>query len=213
MGTEHTDENGNKTFTFPRGNPKVTPKDPEPNPNTKVYAGHTITLDHNWFFEVSGPEFDQSKYSIKFKSLQDARDEIDKRKTDTSKIEAKKVSIHLIVLDEHGERCVIERINRTTSEVSGVTTDLFYPNVEWIREALSRRRKLQSEIATISDTLKKFQVSKSMGYGRIDTENYALRVEKLRNEFQEKTREALNTKLEAVGSADNDTNDTPNSAA
>jgi len=154
------------------------------------YNSHLISLKSNWEFAVTGPEFDDAKYVISFKSLTDAKSEIDKRVSETQKLAAKNVSFSALVLDANGTPKRIEKIDRRTSEVLNIETRSFYPNIEWIKEALQRRTQLVSTIKTIDDALKDFQLSKTVGYGRIDAENYAQKVQSLKNDLKEKTAQA-----------------------
>jgi hypothetical protein len=169
---------------------------------TKLYSGHTITLTPNWDFAVSGPEFDkdESKYSIQFKSLDAAKAEIEKRTSETKKLQAKNVSFELKILNEKGEPKTATRINRQNSELTGtLDTSHFYPNVDWIKEAILRQVKLNQEIHTIDQALRPFRMSKSVGYGRMDAEVYALKVQSITKNFNELVEKAKSqNKLEAV---------------
>jgi hypothetical protein len=173
-------------------------------PNVKIYINHKIELNpRSWEFTVSGPEFDDLKYKMSFKSYQAAREEIEKRVSETNKMAAKNISFSLSVLDANGSNVVVSRINRTTSELSGLTTKQFYPNVSWVREALQKRKALASELKNIENALRPVEMINTLGWGgRIEADSYGRVVEKLNAEFTEKTKIANEaaTPKEAVSS-------------
>lgn len=158
----------------------------------KPYFGHTIKFSaKDWNFSVSGPEFDGQKYKIAFESFTAAKEEIEKRVTETKKIEAKNVSFNLRVINANGEVQGLTRINRATGELAGLSTREFYPNVDWIREAIRRRERLMAETTELDKAIKPFECRREVSYGRIDAESYARKVEQLKAAFAEKTRLAL----------------------
>lgn len=162
----------------------------QPQTNEKPYRNHKIILKDNWEFAVEGPEFDDSKYKIRFASYQAAREEIDKRVKDTEMLAAKNVKLDVKVSNAHGNIVLVTRINRQSGDLAGVTTKYVYPPVLWIRESLFRLDKLTSEAEQIRRSLKEFEISSSRGYGRIDADEYARIVMNFQRELDEATKKA-----------------------
>ncbi len=166
---------------------------------TKPYLGHEITLQPNWTFSVIGPEFEETnkRYAIQFKSLEDARAEIDKRISDTQKLRLKNIKLDLKLLSDRGEIVEVTKIDRREGNISA-GSDL-YPNVPWVSEALKRLNVLRNETNTIEDSLRKIKISHRRGYGRIDADDYPRKVEELILEAKtqtDKAREMQRLKIE-----------------
>lgn len=154
-------------------------------PQVKTHRHHTITLEQDWQFSVSGPEFDESKYSVRFKSYEAAIAEINKRVEDSERLAAKNVKLDARVSDKNGNIVSITRINRQNGELHGVNADV-YPAVLWVREALREYSELQKRMLELRQRLVKLEISKSRGYGRIDADDYARVVTQFQRELEEK---------------------------
>lgn len=156
-----------------------------------TFMGHTITLNEEyWTFKVTGPEFDDAKYEVAFKSLESAKTEIAKRVEETNKAKAQNINVNIIVIDEHCNRTEVDRINRTTSNIHGVQGRFVYPNNGSVRDMLARRSQLMRDLKAIESKLEPLQIRVSRGYGRIKAEDYPSVVENLQQEHQRKLTKA-----------------------
>lgn len=150
-----------------------------------TFKGHTITLSEEyWTFKVVGPEFDDAKYEVAFKSLDAAKTEITKRIEESSKIKAQTINVGIIVVDEDCRRVEVDRVNRTSSNIHGVTGRFVYPNTSAVRDMLARRSQLIRDLKAIEKKLEAVQIRVSRGYGRITAEAYPGVVEALQQEHQ-----------------------------
>lgn len=158
-----------------------------PNPNTKPYRNHEIHFEPNWEFRVTGPEFDESKYAIRFASYKAAREEIDKRVDDTERLRARNIKLYVCVLNDHGDPLTITSINRVSGEIREATSDI-YPNVSWIAVALKRKSELTNELRDINSGIERTKINfKRSLFGRIEAERYAHHIDELKKEIDEKT--------------------------
>lgn len=156
-----------------------------------TFKGHTITLSEEyWTFKVVGPEFDDAKYEVAFKSLDAAKAEIVKRVEETNKAKAQNINVNIIVIDENCNRTEVDRINRTTSNIHGVQGRFVYPNNGSVRDMLARRSQLMRDLKAIESKLEPLQIRVSRGYGRITAEAYPGIVEALQQEHQRKLAKA-----------------------
>jgi hypothetical protein len=172
--------------------------------NTRQFMNHTITLNDNWSFSVTGPEFDDERYSITFKSLEAAQQEITHRVEQTTKVAAQNATLNVRALTEKGLAIDITRINRQSSRCHPDGRHL-YPNVPWVRESLARLASLKSERDEIEKRLAQVQVENERAYGRIDADRYPQIVLKTQQAFAEAKRKAeeIQQQLhEVAGAAD-----------
>jgi hypothetical protein len=167
-------------------NQQTSQETPQETLNVRTYSNHKITLESNWEFTVTGPEFDDERYAIMFKSYFAAREEIDKRVADKVALESKNLKFSLTVLDLKGTRIETTSINRRTGALNGVTTKRFFPNVPWIAASLIRLNTLHEEIKQIENALVNLTMETSRSYGRIDAESYGRRILQLKETYNEK---------------------------
>lgn len=152
-----------------------------------TFKGHTITLNEEyWTFKVVGPEFDDAKYEVAFKSLDAAKTEIAHRIEESNKIKAQTINVNIIVIDENCNRTEVDRINRSTSNIQGVKGRFVYPNNKAVRDALARRSQLMRDLKAVESKLEPLQIRVSRGYGRITAEHYPAVVEALQQEHERK---------------------------
>jgi hypothetical protein len=165
----------------------------------RQHMGHIITINANWTFSVTGPEFDDERYSITFKSLEAAQKEIDARREQTIRVNAASVTLKTLALDENGERIEITRINRTSGKILP-DGQYLYPYVPWVLDALARCKVLRAEIKELSNNLYEVAVTNGRTYGRIDADRYPDVVTKTQQAFTEaKTKaEEIQQRLHAV---------------
>ena len=164
-----------------------------PEPITREYMGHTITLEpRNWEFTVSGPEFSDEKYTIQFKSYEAAKAEITKRHSETERLRMRDISLDVTILNDQGVPTRITRINRATGSLIGVKGRTVYPNVIWIRQALETRTKLLAEIDTLERSLgsREIYIQTNRYYSRIEVDRYAHYVDLFQKEVELKTKNA-----------------------
>lgn len=154
---------------------------------TRQHRGHKIILQNNWQFTVEGPEFENERYTINFKSLEAAIEEINKRSDVSAAIEARNLKISERVIGEDGKVYNIDRIDRRTCNLRGVpeTTKYVYPNTLWISLALNEIVKLRTRIKEIDEQLYKVRISNSRGFGSIDADDYARKLEALKKDISE----------------------------
>lgn len=153
-------------------------------PTSRAFMRHTIDLQPDWTFKVSGPEFDadEKRYSLTFKSYEAAKAEITKRVEDAEKLRAKSITLNLRAYDMNGNSIQVEKINRTTG--SCAPGEYIYPQVPWVREALHRRQRLHEEFKALNKSLDEVQVRTSRSFSRIDVDDYGRKVDALREEFK-----------------------------
>jgi hypothetical protein len=157
---------------------------------TKQVGSHTISITENWKFSVSGPEFEDDKKRGRetlFASFEDARNEIEKRVTDSAKIRAQGVTLSCPIITSDGKRLTITRIDRRTGEVPDISDSECYPDVPWVFDALHRRKMLYDEIETITSSLRAVRVST----GRIGVEEYPVKVAALDSAVKKATAKAF----------------------
>lgn len=152
----------------------------------REFMGHTITLNEQWCFNVSGPEFDDSRYKIAFNSYNDAIGEIDKRVTEAAKLAAQNVTLNIQVITEKGLLMDVNRINRTSGNINGVEGNKVYPYVPWIMTAVDQRNKARQLIRDIDAKLDKFGISTNRSYGRMDVNVYPASINRLNEEYTAK---------------------------
>lgn len=164
------------------------------------YRGFEISLDtKDWQFwiegefpsvDIKGDQWDGQH----FESLKAAKAAIDKHYDAEGKVEAKKITIALKVVDNNGEPMTITGLNRATGKpkvearpASNSPTydgDYVYPDVPWIAAAVKRLLALQKEAATLSNQLHKYRVRVGASYDRqIAAERYVGRIKRLQEEL------------------------------
>jgi hypothetical protein len=121
------------------------------------YLNHSIELTENFFFHVVGPEFETQ--DIYFESRRSAMQEIHSRvHAATVARAANPHDKHEILLPD-GTTAYITRINPRTGRLLGFENILFlYPNIDWIKALLAKRRALQGEINKIEHALEKTRI-------------------------------------------------------
>jgi hypothetical protein len=167
--------------------------------NTKTYLNHTITLSlDSWKFTVSGPEFDDERYTITFESFYAAQQEVKKRVEDSQKEELKNVKLDITLLHENGEQIHVTSINRSTAEITKGVRYL-YPNIPWVQESLKRRSEALAEANRITDTVSPLRIENGRSYGRIGAAEYPAKVKSLLDTVKSKTDMAIEkTKISVV---------------
>lgn len=152
-------------------------------PITRTYMRHTVELQPDWTFKAIGPEFDETRYAITFKSFTDACTEIEKRVSDSNKIAASKIQLDILALDDTGNLVKITKINRREGDIE---CDI-YPNVQRVRHALAERNRLVAALKEQNDFLNTVKVKKSRCYRRIEVESYPFHVKELIDAFEKAT--------------------------
>ena len=142
----------------------------ETNPTlSREYRGHHIT------FAPGDLKFHITDFCSSFIEVEDA-----------IKARAKNVVLDEIVLNESGERIRITAINRQTGQIKEVNDKYIYPNLTWVADALKRMNHLNTEAKELYNLLSSLQISSQRVHGRISTDDYGLRVDRLRQTINEK---------------------------
>ncbi len=132
------------------------PKPPLPYP-AFTYLSHQIHLTEDYFFIVSGPEFDS--VDMFFESRRSAMQEIYSRVLSGAKSFLKNPHSKHHVLDPNGNAFYATRINPISGQIADCETfDFIYPNTEETRTLLLDRKALQTEIDLINQELSKIQI-------------------------------------------------------
>lgn len=150
----------------------------------KTYMGHTISLMENWNFKVTGPEFDDHKYSIAFACFEEAKTEIEKRMAASAAIAAKNIRLSAKVIDFNGNLVEITGINRRDGKAKGVEGERFFPNVPWVAEAVARINRLRDEVRSIDEKLSVLTIRRSRGVGYIEPADYAKQIRRLEEDIK-----------------------------
>lgn len=117
-----------------------------------TYLAHEIRLTDNFFFHVTGPEFDIQ--DVFFESRRSAMQEIHRRIQASLSAQLNNPSSKNLVLTSDGETAFVFRINPTTGRIADLeTSDFIYPNLPWIKTLLLDRRDLQTQITLIDHEL------------------------------------------------------------
>jgi hypothetical protein len=179
----------------------------------KEFSGHTIELNADWSFTVTGPEFNHIEMRKRmFLSLVDARAAIQTALHEKEKFEAAKIHLHLEVIDEENRFHVVDKINRRNGYLVGLEdapalvgrSAKMYPNVPWVREAVKRFAEItkeRSELAKRLDGLEMDVNRHRYNSGRVDADDAVRYTKRLQDEYDEKTKKAIEmakTKLELV---------------
>lgn len=166
--------------------------------DTRTYGDHTITLLHNWQFQVRGPLFSEGKFGDTFGSMAEAKLEIDSRVEADGKAKKAAVTMAVPVLTDEGALVTVRGVHSVQGKLLGVGgSHSVYPDVPFLREALVTHLRLKAELETVTKTLRPFSVDVSRQYGRIRPENYEAACAAFEKDFREateKAREAQNKK-------------------
>lgn len=152
-----------------------------------VHKGRTVTLDTDFRFKVTGPGFEETSADNYFDSADKARAAIDR--DETAAAQASKHKVSLAMITEAGERCVVTGLNRGNRRFLGAPTDAttLFPDVEWIRSVLAERNELRAKVEVLSKRLVGLSLRNgSVGYGKIESENYKRFLEQVETEYGQK---------------------------
>lgn len=159
---------------------------------TRQYLGHTIELrQSDLLFAVSGPEF-KDEVLVAFPSLALAQAAVAKRVEDSEKLAAVNCNFSIALLDSHGNRHEITRINRRTGNLiqDGPGSRSLYPALSWLAQAISRIETLRREANEVEAEISPFRIENSRAYHKIDVDEYPKRVQSLLKTVKEKTEAA-----------------------
>lgn len=151
----------------------------------RTHMNHTISVTSEWTFEVEGPEFDASRYKMTFQSLQAAKEEIQKRVSDSNRLAAANIKIDLSLLDEQANIVTVTKINRSDGDLVGVKGTYVYPNTQFVRNLLVQVKRHKEEARKIEETLRPLKINVGRGYGRIKAEDYINTVKYLQRDYNE----------------------------
>lgn len=158
-----------------------------------THNGHTVSLTPAFEFEISGEAFESDHNAVR-KTAQEARDLIDSRVRALAAQNRHKVGMSLKAIAESGEECTIRGIHMNTKELLGVPkkedaygggkSQSVYPPESWIKDVLTKKRLLMTEISAIDSKLRKYRTDEgATGYGRIEADQYDAIVERFRRRW------------------------------
>lgn len=159
--------------------------------DTRHYGDHTITLLHNWQFQVRGPLFSESKFADTYGSMAEAKVAIDSRVEADRKEKKAAVTLAVPVLTDEGVLVTVRGVHSVQGKLLGMGESCsVYPDVPFLREALVAHLRLRAELETVAKTLRPFSVAVSRQYGRIRPENYEATCAEFERDFREATEKA-----------------------
>jgi hypothetical protein len=157
---------------------------------TKEYKEHEISInDLNMrHFKVTGPLVEGIFYEY-----DKATAKIDDATAAHEAQSRKRISV--VVLDERGDKQTITGIHASTGRVLGLKTERFgnagfYPDVEWVGKTLREIVEHEKTISMLRQTIGTFRMTALSDYGREGKLPHAVKVDRLAELIEAKTREA-----------------------
>jgi hypothetical protein len=139
---------------------------------TKIeYLNHTISLDHDYRFQVTGPLFE---HAATFDTYKQAQEQIAMRKQVATKEGIPELKLEVIPGNYPDRTVIIDGIHGTTQHLqlkprlkdSEEPTSV-YPVAPFVRDLLKKRQQLRREVAAIDMALEPMSIGTRRGYGRI----------------------------------------------
>lgn len=152
-------------------------------PTRKLPGGHTVELDPNWSFKISGPLYPTP---ASFASFLLAKRDLEEKIELHAAAEIKTFSA--IVLSDRGEPTTIRGINRRDGSLLGCPEGCraFYPNVTWLRKTILKLREIDAVALKYERLLRPFQLDASPGHSSMSAETAQTRLARWKVSLAEK---------------------------
>lgn len=163
------------------------------------HNGHVVTLTDDHRFEIAGPAFEDEGRGYKatlFDTAREARERIDARVKARERQETTRTKVAIEAVDDAGTPCTIRGINANTSALLGVPADgrgirRIFPPVPWLVEAIKHWRDLQRQTSKAEETINRYRLDGSVGYGRIAAHEYDRKLANFLESFEKAQRAAI----------------------
>lgn len=163
-----------------------------------THQGHTIALTGDFKFLVSGPLFDEDKYTSArtYESAAEAKSHIDKRILTAEKQKRAEATVKLPVIASNGRRVNIKGIHaRLGNVITDPATDAdhdLYVEAEWVFDAVKEKDRLTEELVVVEERLQKVQIRTARYYSSgTSPEGYQNAIDALVEEYKQKQAAAV----------------------
>lgn len=180
-----TTDNDN-IVSFNKGNSPMTAQIPDEGLKLLELDGHTISLNQNYLFSLTGPYFVDSE---NFVSINDAKNALVRATEVAQKVKKSMNTVELRAYDKKGEQVIIRGVHGNTGKLLGADDDV-YPRTDTVRALLREAASLSTQLQSVTGKLYPLRIKYSRTYGRINPASYDKIIAELHTDFEAATTKA-----------------------